>query len=316
MAMNTVAALAHGAELLGSERSADRAAGCDLLGEAADRDPAVAAGAAAALLGLADRERDDHVLTRLARALGRTGDERAVPVLVALAGHPDPEVREQVAGALPLDGVATGPADTPGVRALIALTRDADPEVRDRATFGLGFQCEADGPQVRSALWERTGDEHPETREEGIRGLARRRDPRAVPLMCELLADPEGAAVLTFRAAEILGAPELLPLLADYDQEDHGVAEAVDACDPDTRARLADGAWVLLSALERQRPDLEASLRATRCEPGLGLALDGAAATADYDIGALLARAGGDPARAAALVGSDHPPAADRGTGP
>ncbi|MFB7617449.1 MULTISPECIES: hypothetical protein [unclassified Kitasatospora] len=42
-------------------------------------------------------------------------------------------------------------------------------------------------------------------------GCDRRRDPRAVLLMRELPADPEGAAVLTFRAAEILGAPELVP---------------------------------------------------------------------------------------------------------
>ncbi|MFB7472309.1 HEAT repeat domain-containing protein [Kitasatospora sp. NPDC056184] len=307
MVMNTAAALAHGTELLGSAEPAQRAAGCDLVGEAADRDEAVRAGAATVLLALAERERDGGVLARLAGALGRAGDGRAVPVLVALAGHPDAQVRGQVASALSLDEVVTGPPDAPGVRALLGLTRDADPEVRDWATFTLGFQCEADGPEVRAALWERTGDAYPAAREEGVHGLARRRDPRAVPLMRELLADPDGAAVLTFRAAEILGAPELLPLLEDYDPDDTGVADALAACDPSRRVRLEDGAWGLLGELERLRPDLAAAVWAARCEPGLTLAVGDAPDAPVYDVGALLDRAGGDPVRAAELVGSDHP---------
>ncbi|MER5350285.1 HEAT repeat domain-containing protein [Kitasatospora sp. NPDC002551] len=307
MVMNTAAALAHGAELLRSAEPAERAAGCDLVGEAADRDEAVRAEAAAVLLAHAERERDGSVLAWLARALGRTGDGRAVPVLVALAGHPDAGVRRQVASALSLDEVAAGPPDAPGVRALLTLTRDPDPDVRDWATFTLGFQCAADGPQVRAALWERTGDEHPDAREEGIRGLARRRDPRAVPLMRELLADPQGAAVLTFGAAEILGAPELLPLLEDYDPDDPGVAQALAACDPARRARLDGAAWELVHALERLRPDLAAAVWAARCEPGLTLGVGGTPDGPVHDVGALLTRAGGDPLRAAELVGSDHP---------
>ncbi|MER7702864.1 HEAT repeat domain-containing protein [Kitasatospora sp. NPDC097605] len=307
MVMNTGAALAHGSELLGSAEAAERAAGCDLVGGAADRDEAVRDGALTALLGLAERERDDRVLARLAHALGRTGDGRAAPVLVALAGHPDREVRKEVASALSLDEVVTAGPDAPGVRALIGLTRDPDPEVRDWATFTLGFQCEADGPEVRAALWERTGDEYPDAREEGVRGLARRRDPRAVPLLGELLADPDGAAVLTFRAAEILAAPELLPLLEDYDPDDHGVAEALAACDPARRRRLEDRAWDLACAVERQRPDLAPALRATRCEPGLTLAIGTDPDAPVYDVTALLARADDDLSHAADLVIADHP---------
>ncbi|WP_344338277.1 HEAT repeat domain-containing protein [Kitasatospora putterlickiae] len=307
MVMNTAAALAHGTESLRSAEPAERAAGCDLLGAAADRDETVQDDAATALLALAERERDGRVLARLAEALGRTRDGRAVPVLVALAGHPDAEVRGQVAAALWPAEVLTGPPDAPGVRALIGLTRDPDPEVRDAATFTLGFQCEADGPDVRAALWERTFDDHLDAREEGVRGLARRRDPRALPLLVELLADPDGAAVLTFHAAEILGAPELLPLLEDYDPDDPGVADAVAACDPARRARLDDAAWALVCAVQRLRPDLAPAVWATRCEPGLTLGVHGDPDAPGYDVAALLARANGDPARAADLVESDHP---------
>ncbi|MFF8771428.1 HEAT repeat domain-containing protein [Kitasatospora sp. NPDC015120] len=310
MVMNTPAALARGTDLLGSAEAAERAAGCDLVGEAADRDEDLRAEAAGVLLALAERERDGRVLARLAGALGRTDDGRAVPVLVTLAGHPEAEVRRQVASALSLDEVVTGPPHAPGVRALLALTRDPEPEVRDWATFTLGFQCAADGPEVRAALWERTGDEYRDAREEGVRGLARRRDPRAVPLMLDLLADPDGAAVLTFEAAEILAAPALLPLLEDYDPEDHGVAEALAACDPALRARLEDEAWGLACALDRLRPDLAPALWATRCEPGLTLGVGGGPDAPGYDVAALLARAGGDPARAAGLVVGDHPVAA------
>ncbi|MFF7457705.1 HEAT repeat domain-containing protein [Kitasatospora sp. NPDC008115] len=307
MVMNTAAALAHGAELLGSAEAAERAAGCDLIGKAADRDEAVREEAATALLGLAGPERDGSVLARLAEALGRAGDGRAVPVLVELAGHPEAAVRAEAAFALHLDGAATASPDAPGVRALIGLTRDPDPVVRDRATFTLGFLCEADGPEVRAALWERTGDEYQDAREEGVRGLARRRDPRAVPLLRGLLADPDGAHVLTFGAAEILGAPELLPLLEEYDPDDHGVAAALAACDPVRRARLEDDAWTLVCAVERLRPDLAPALWAARCEPGLTLGFGDDPDAPCYDVAGLLARAGGDPDRAAELVESDHP---------
>ncbi|WP_327678081.1 HEAT repeat domain-containing protein [Kitasatospora sp. NBC_00458] len=298
-------ALAGGLGLLGSADAVERAVGCDLLGAASDRDEEVRAEAATALVGLAEGEADVPVLRALAAALGRTDDRRAVPVLVALAGHADAGVRERVAVALP--GAATGDPDGPGVRALVTLTRDPDPEVRNWATFALGFQSEADGPAIRAALWERTGDEYPDAREEGIRGLARRRDPRAVPLLLELLADPEGAHVLTFHAAQVLAAPELLPVLEDYDPDGTGVAEALAACDPVRRERLHADAWELLCALDGLRPDFEAALSASRPEPGLALTLGSDPGSAQYDVGALLRRAGGDPARAARLVVADHP---------
>ncbi|MFD8733963.1 HEAT repeat domain-containing protein [Streptomyces sp. NPDC059618] len=219
------------------------------------------------------------------------------------AGHPDDGARRSVAGS----GAVTGTPDGPDIRALIALTRDRDPRVRDEATFTLGFQTEADSPAIRDALWERTTDACAEVREEGIRGLARRRDPRAVPLLAHLLADPGGARTLTFTAAQIMGAPELMPALLEYDPDDVGVTAAVNACDPVRKARLDAVARELLSALDEIRPDLDASVYMERFEPGIFLGLGASVGVSCYSVEELLERAGGDPAYAAGLVASDHP---------
>jgi hypothetical protein len=292
-----------GLELIGSDDPVERGTGCDLLGHASDRNEAVRAGAATALVALAGRERESRVLSSLARAIEMTYDQRAVPVLVALAGHPDAEVRRRVAGSFA--GIATGLPDGPDIRALIGLTRDEDPEVRNWATFTLGFQAEADSPTIRAALWDRTTDENADAREEGIRGLARRHDLRIVPLLAELLDDPEGAHVHTFHAARILGAPELLPALLEYGP---GIATAaVKACDPRQRAQSDTSAWELVCALHRLRPDLDAAVSMERFDYGLSLGLDAACGSVRYDVESLLARADGEPARAAELVASDLP---------
>lgn len=232
-------------------------------------------------------------------------DQRAVPVLVALAGHPDAEVRRRAAGSFA--GVATGVADGPDIRALVRLSRDDDPRVRDWATFTLGFQAEVDSPGIRAALWERTTDENADAREEGIRGLARRRDPSAVPLLVELLGSPEGAHVLTFTAAQIMGVPELLPALLEYEPDGAGVTAAVNACDPVQRERLDAFAWDLVCTLDRLRPDLAAAVYMERFDHGMSLGLDAAFGSSGYDVEALLGRAGGDPAHAAELVAADRP---------
>lgn len=89
-----------------------------------------------------------------------------------------------------------------------------------------------DTEAVRAALWARTSDDYAEARAEGIRGLAQRRDRRVITMLAELLDDEDGAHVHTFHAAQVLGAPELLPHLLKYDPADYGVAEAIRACDP------------------------------------------------------------------------------------
>ncbi|MCX5213866.1 HEAT repeat domain-containing protein [Kitasatospora sp. NBC_00240] len=289
-----------GPGLLDSADPLVRRAGCDLLAEAADRHEPVREAVTAAVLALAAEDEPDHQVQRAAvRALGAGQDARAVPVLLALAAHPDPEVRRAVAEALP--PVST---DDPGrvLPALIRLTGDADPEVRNWATFALGFQVEADSPEVRAALWNRTADEYAAAREEGIRGLARRRDPRAVPLLAELLDDEAGAHVLTFRAAAILGAAELLPHLEHYDPADPGVADALAGCDPAVRARDEAFAAALLDTLHRQAPDSDAAVHAERFETGLTLTLTAAGEILHWSVEGLLDRSAGAPDRAAASV--------------
>ncbi|CAM5497146.1 hypothetical protein SAVIM338S_03539 [Streptomyces avidinii] len=295
-----VGAVRVGVELIGSGDVLEREVGCDLLGDASDQNGAVRGEAAAALVALADRESEGSVLRSLARAIGRTGDGRAVPVLVALAGHAEAAVRQEV--AVSFAGVVTGRPDGEDVGALITLTRDEDPDVRNWATFTLGFQAEVDGPAVRAALWERTSDEHGDAREEGIRGLARRRDPRAVPLLVELLGNPGGAHVHTFEAARIMGAAELLPALMGYEPDSVGVTAAVRACDPVLRAQLNSCVGELMARLHRLRPDLDAAVYRELFGPDLRLAVLRPEGCSSYDVEALLDRAGGDPVRAAELV--------------
>ncbi|MEV6582326.1 HEAT repeat domain-containing protein [Streptomyces sp. NPDC051582] len=296
-------ALQIGRELIGSDDLVDRETGCDLLGNASDQNEAVRSDTAATLVALSERETEGRVLWSLARAIERTYDQRAVPVLVVLAGHPDAEVRRQAASSFA--GVMTGLPDGPDIRALITLTRDQDPEVRNWATFTLGFQAEADTPAIRAALWERTTDENAEAREEGIRGLARRHDPRAVPLLAELLGNPEGVHVHTFSAAQIMGVPELLPVLLEYEPDDAGVTAAVNACDPVHQAQLEASAWTLVSALHQLRPDLDAAVYMQRFDRDLFLGLEATFDSPIHDVEALLVRADGDPLRAAELVLTD-----------
>ncbi|WP_329139009.1 HEAT repeat domain-containing protein [Streptomyces sp. NBC_01476] len=293
-----------GLELIASSDPVEREAGCDLLGHASNRNEAIRGEAATALVALAEREDEGRVLGSLVRAVEMTYDHRAVAVLVTLAGHQEAAVRRQVAGSLA--GVATGLPAGPDIRALITLTRDQDPEVRNWATFTLGFQSEADSPAIRAALWERTADEHPDAREEGIHGLARRHDLGVAPLLAGLLDNPEGAHALTFPAARIMGVPELLPALRGYGPDVIEATEAVNACDPLRRAQLDASAWDLVGALHRLRPDLDACVFMERFDHGLKLGL--ACGSAGYDVEALLNRADGEPARAAEFVASDLPP--------
>ncbi|MDH6705786.1 hypothetical protein P3T27_002508 [Kitasatospora sp. MAA19] len=304
-AADGAAALPLGLELIGSADPIERVAGCDLLRDTGNQHEAVRAGTATALVALAQRETEGRVLKSLARAIEQTHDPRAVPVLVTLAGHPDAEVREEVARSFA--EVVTGLPDGPDIHALIGLTQDPDPNVRDWATFTLGVQAEVDSPAIRAALWERTADEHAETRTEAIRGLACRHDPRAVPLLAELIDNPEGAHVLTFSAAQVTDVPEPLPALLEYEPGDDWVTDAVNACNPARRARLDAFAWELVCTLHRLRPDLDAAVSMERFGWGRSLGVDAAFGSSGYDIEALLVRADGNPTRAAELVATDLP---------
>ncbi|MFF3003102.1 HEAT repeat domain-containing protein [Kitasatospora sp. NPDC057940] len=299
------AALPLGLELIGSADPIERAVGCDLLRDTNYHHEAVRTETATALVALAQRETEGGVLSSLARAIEKTRDPRAVPVLVALAGHPAAEVREEVARSFA--EVLTGLPDGPDIHTLIGLTQDQNPHVRDWATFTLGVQSGADSPAIRAALWARTADEHDETRMEAIHGLAGRRDPRVIPLLAELVGNPEGAHALTFSAEPITGAPELLPPLPEYEPGDDWTTDAVNACNPVRRARLDAFAWELVRTLHRLRPDLDAAVAMERFGWGRSLDIHAAPEPTGYDIEALLTRADGDPVRAAELVSTELP---------
>ncbi|MBV1854683.1 HEAT repeat domain-containing protein [Catellatospora tritici] len=182
---------------------------------------------AALLTDVIGEEKEPDVLCAMIEALGGSGRPHALPILVGLAGHPDGDVRHQVAAALP--AVMAGPGQAEGVAALIRLSADTEPHVRDWATYGLGTELDTDTEAIRAALWARTGDTYVPAFEEGVHGLARRKDPRAVGLVAAVLAD-EGASDLTFSSAAALGDPSLVPLLAAYDQSDPLVVAALAAC--------------------------------------------------------------------------------------
>jgi HEAT repeat protein len=303
IAADGVTSLRLGTSLVDSSDPVARATGCDLLGLASGLDEAIREAAAGVLLSLAAAENDTDVQWSIARALGATGDQRAVPVLVALSDHADPDVRFQVAAALPR--VWAGDPDGVDILAMIRLTGDPDPEVRNWATFGLGFLIDVDTVAVRAALWARTSDDFDEARAEGVRGLARRHDRRSVTLLAELLDDEGGAHVLTFLAAAVLCAPELLPHLQNYDPKDIGVADALSACDPVARDRRDELAVALLGAVHRQLPGADLGLYADWFEPGLTLDVRIGGETHSWSVESLLERAGGDPERAARLAIAD-----------
>jgi HEAT repeat protein len=281
-----------------------RAAACDLLGLASDLHEQVRADAAAALIALAATESDADVHWSIATALGATRDGRAIPVLVDLAGSPDSDVRFRVANALP--DVLDDHPDGPGVGALIDLCGDPDRDVRDWATFGLGRVSTADGTAVRQALCDRTLDDHRSVRLEAVRGLARRRDARALPLVRGLLAEREVEAS-TFEAAAFLAHPWLLPLLRGFDPAAESVALALRECDPVRRVHRDETAWRILEALHEIRPDLDGALSGTRFDLGLYLRVtEGPGNSAGYwSVQELLNRAGSDPYLAAEMAAAD-----------
>jgi len=289
-----------------------RSVAADLLGVVADCHPDATADVTTVLVAASPRETHAAVQRSLAEAMGH-GDRRVLPALVTYAAHPDAAVR--LATARSLTTAMYDDPDDAGLDALLRLSTDPDPEVRNWATFGFGWQLPVDSTAIREALWARTTDPYPEARQEGIRGLARRRDRRVVPLVAGLLL-ADAAHVFTFDAASFLGDPALLPALALYNPIDQGVAEALTECDPAARAVRDARAWELFEEVCRRWPELPMALYCERFE--LGMSLDvapidpplGAPAAMDvaiahYSVEGLLARAGGDVARAADLVAAD-----------
>ncbi|NBE84980.1 HEAT repeat domain-containing protein [Micromonospora rubida] len=214
---------------LSAEETDVRGVACQLLAVAAQvGDEHVRVNVADLVIDAYKHEHDSDVLVGIVRALGGAKDARGLPVLTALAAHPDAEVRGQVAGDLPM--VMGDPPEVSGVAALIALSADSEPQVRDWATFGLGTQTDADSEAVRRALWARTSDSYLDARDEAVVALARRLDADVRPLVAELLAQPT-VGTLIFEAAAHLKDPSLLPLLRQFDTTDDHVRAAIEACE-------------------------------------------------------------------------------------
>ncbi|MFI6910358.1 HEAT repeat domain-containing protein [Nonomuraea sp. NPDC050394] len=273
--------------------AAERKIGFDLLGCLVHTDESLPDRVLSAGLDLIASETDHSVLAAIARALGCTGDERAVPGLLRMADHPDEDVRFYVAWSLPMGCEGNDAV----IEALIRLSADPEDEVRNWATFALGSQCQADSTAIRGALWARLDDQYTEAREEAIAGLARRRDRRVIPHV-ERILERGGVGGTMFTAVACLGDPALVPYLEDYAGDD--VAEALRECDSEARAARDAFAADLTRALHSRMPGLDFGVYGEICEPGL--TLSARENTYHWSVEPLLDRAGGDPLRAADLV--------------
>jgi HEAT repeat protein len=204
----------------------ERCLGADVLGQlgakpgASPAESEFAAASGGVLLALlSDGEEEPAVLSSAAVGLGHLRDERAIPRLAELASHADEEVRRSVVHGL------MGHDDDRAVAALISLSGDSSGSVRDWATFALGVQIDRDTAEVRDALAARLDDANEDARAEAIRGLARRRDERALDAALAAASSKDGAAPNVDEALVLLGAstgdarllPHLERMAADPD---------------------------------------------------------------------------------------------------
>ncbi|WP_329579548.1 HEAT repeat domain-containing protein [Kitasatospora sp. NBC_01250] len=187
-----------------------------------------------------------EVIRSAVLALAHLGDPRGLAAALGQEGHPDEDVRQAVAFALP--SVGGDPACPDAVAALIRLSGDRSDYVRDWATFGLGLESAGDGERIRRALLERVGDPDRDTAAEAFLGLAQRGDRRMLSALGVALEGPDPADKVIEAAAE-LAAPELLPALhrlkqragADADLRASTIDEAISACSAAAAAHAGGG---------------------------------------------------------------------------
>lgn len=204
-------------------------------------------------------ESDSDVVWAVAHALGYLSGSRAAKLLVPLAAHDDSDVRFKVAMGLPSTFDEDNPDDAV-IAALIDLSGDEDEDVRDWATFGLGTAlASVDTEQLRAALWARTEDEHADTRNEALAGLAYRYDAGVVPLLIRELAaedaDPNAVA-----AASILADPRTLPALRQLDARegaagDGDLTRAIERCEPALAAERTAAEQAIFQRLLKEAED-------------------------------------------------------------
>jgi HEAT repeat protein len=156
-------------------------------------------------------------------------DARVLGPLLRFAGDPDPVVRWQVARGIP---VGVDPLPREAVDVLTAMLRDEDSDVRDWAAFALGVR-ENDTPELRDALARLLFDADDNTAAEAAYALARRKDPRVLPVLQRALTQPS-IGKLYFEAAGALADPELLPTLRALKEgglADLDLDRAIEACE-------------------------------------------------------------------------------------
>jgi len=193
-------------------------------------------------------------------------DASDLAAVLALADHPDYEVRRVVAATLPLLTHGCGPTEQM-VAVAIDLTLDRDIVVRDWACFALAQQWrEVDTPALCDALAARLDDIDRDTRSEALVGLAYRGDPRALPRVREALSRPSGAVWhLELVAAGALSDPQLFDLVerhydgwatVDANRIGEAVRRLTDPAGPGTD--LLDGMAELSRRRAHGRPDGDA----------------------------------------------------------
>lgn len=220
-----------------SGHPAEQVLGLDILAQIGYTQGRPFAGDTLPLLVQACRDEHPEILVSAIAALGHCGDPRGLAAVVRHAAHPDEDVRFAVAGALPM--VAGDPPAAGAVSALIGLSADPDSDVRDWATFGLGSMLDEDSEPIRDALAARLDDPDGDTAGEALVGLARRHDPRALPVLLATLAGNPGNLII--EAAAELGAAEALPALRqlkrdgwqDHDPRPSILDDAIAACSPE-----------------------------------------------------------------------------------
>ncbi len=254
-------ALLRAGELGGSDDPLERAVAGLLIGSVSNgradgpwRETALAA-CEAILAG----EADSDVVWAVAHALGYHSGERAARLLIPLAAHDDSDVRFKVAMGLPNTFDEDNPDDAI-VATLITLSGDDDEDVRDWATFGLGTAlASVDTPELRTALWARSEDEHADTRNEALAGLAFRYDNGVVPLLVKEL-ESEDPGALVVQAASILAYPRALPGLRALDERgaapaEADIARAIELCEPALEQERTAAEQALLARLLTEAED-------------------------------------------------------------
>ncbi len=147
-----------------------------------------------------DREQDKEVLLSCIHGLGYLGNANAAPLISPYKDHDDPGLRYAAACAL-----AYLQEHPEAVSALLQLCNDVDAEVRDWAVFGLGVQGDADSEEIRNTLVKCLEDENEDVREEAAAGLGKRQDVRLLPVLWNMLNEPELTMRVYEAAAGMLG---------------------------------------------------------------------------------------------------------------